>query len=80
MKIWSTKCVLSNGISEHEVQKTTDEWVCIRNTNSNPTYLHRNQWHSTKEEALKKAEDMRIKKIASLKKQIAKLEALKFDV
>lgn len=30
------------------------------------------------EEALKKAEEMRLKKIKSLKKQIAKLEKMKF--
>lgn len=32
----------------------------------------------TKEEALKKAEDMRLSKIESLKKQIVKLEKMKF--
>lgn len=33
----------------------------------------------TKEEAIKKAEDMRDKKIKSLKKQIEKLDKLKFE-
>lgn len=35
-------------------------------------------WARTKEEAVKQAEAMRKKKIASLKKQIAKLEKLEF--
>ncbi|WP_447872022.1 tail fiber assembly protein [Serratia fonticola] len=41
-------------------------------------------WHTdfrlTEAEALAKAEDMRKKKIASLKKQIAKLEAMTFTI
>ncbi|MGX1958420.1 hypothetical protein [Serratia proteamaculans] len=43
-----------------------------------------NIWHTdyrlTEAEALAKAEDMRKKKIASLKKQIAKLEAMTFTI
>lgn len=36
------------------------------------------EWHRTKESAVKRAEEMRLAKIASLKKSIAKLEKLKF--
>ena len=35
-------------------------------------------WHETFEEAVEQAEKMRLKKIASLKKQITKLENTKF--
>ena len=35
--------------------------------------------HETREAALAAAESMRTKKIASLKKQVAKLEALRFE-
>ena len=37
------------------------------------------EWHRTKEAALVRAEKMRQKKIASLKKQIEKLERMKFE-
>lgn len=46
---------------------------CIGFVWENKEYTH------TKEEALKKAEDMRLRKIESLKKQIVKLEKMKFD-
>jgi hypothetical protein len=36
------------------------------------------EWHRTEAEAIARAEEMRIAKIASLKKQIAKLEKMKF--
>lgn len=38
-----------------------------------------NEWHTTKESAINKAEEMRQKKIDSLKKQIQKLEKMKFE-
>jgi len=43
-------------------------------------YYHRPNWWTTPEEALARAGIMRMKKIASLKKQIAKLEAMTFQV
>jgi hypothetical protein len=42
-------------------------------------FYHRDQWHRTREEALEKAEKMRVTKIASLQKQIARLKKLTFD-
>ena len=37
------------------------------------------EWCRTKEEAIKRAEEMRKKKICSLKKQIEKLNSLRFE-
>ncbi len=37
-----------------------------------------NEWHYTKAGAVAKAEEMRLKKIASLKKQLVKMQILKF--
>ncbi len=42
-------------------------------------YAHNTDWHRTLPDAIAKANEMRVKKIASLKKQIAKLEAMKFE-
>jgi hypothetical protein len=37
------------------------------------------EWHTSKESAIKKAQEMKQKKIETLKKQIAKLEKIKFE-
>ena len=41
---------------------------------------HGDEWHLTPELAREKAEKMRVKKIASLEKSLAKMKALKFEV
>ena len=37
------------------------------------------EWHRTREAAIKKAEEMRLAKIKSIKKSLAKMEALRFE-
>jgi len=37
------------------------------------------EWHRTREAAVARAEELRVAKIASLKKQITKLENLRFE-
>lgn len=43
-------------------------------------YMHKGDFHFTESDALQKAEEMRQKKIISLKKKIEKIENLKFEV
>lgn len=78
---WLSKYALSDGIvSEVRVQacKPGDEYIYA--VGYQGTWFRRGRdIHETKAEAIKAAEAMRIKKIASLRKQIAKLEALKFE-
>lgn len=80
MNIWDTSRVLTAGIVEREVETThTGNMVCFV-SNGGFNYLHgegRN-WHRTLESAKKFAEAMRKAKIASLKKHLAKLEAMTF--
>ena len=80
MKVWITKYALTKGILEIECVKIGDAGV-REVGNSFPTYYHGegNEWHRTKESAIKKAEEMRQKKIESLKKQIEKLEKMRFE-
>ena len=80
---WVTKYALTDGIQKvsgtvrHETRSgmlsytgSRYEWrECV----------HGNDWHRTPEAALARAEEMRKAKIASLKKSIAKLEAIKFS-
>ena len=83
MKVWITKYVLTQGIFEAEAK------VC-ENVNismieicrcDNKEYYHGNgrEWHETEQSAIDMAEFMRHKKIISLKKQILKLENMKFN-
>lgn len=41
---------------------------------------HGNDWHLSEQAALDRAEEMRLAKIATLKKQIAKLEKMQFKI
>lgn len=78
MKAWITKYALTKGILEKEVDDCGDGMV-IESNNHFPTYYHGTDWHKDKKSAIAKAEEMRKKKIASLKKKIEKLEKMKFD-
>ena len=67
MKVWITKYALTRGIIETEN---------LNNCYSGKEY----SWiHYDKNSAIQKAEEMRQKKIASLKKQIEKLERMRFE-
>lgn len=83
MRIWNTKYALSGGITEHEAEETSNPtMVCIPKSEKTLSYyLHREgeDWHKTRESAIKRAESMRVAKIASLKRQIVKLEGRKFE-
>lgn len=77
---WVTKYALTDGIQKvsgtvrHETSSDMLSRVGFREC------LHGNDWHRTPEAALARAEEMRKNKIASLKKSIAKLEAMTFMV
>lgn len=81
MKAFITKYALSSGITEQEVEYVggatqmvswkIDGW-------SNTAHHEGKDWTRTKDEAITRANFMRLKKIQSIKKQIKNLEALKF--
>ena len=76
MKIWNTKYALTRGIVEQEAIQVSMTTV----KNGVASYLHGEgkEWHRTNKSAVARAEDMRNKKIDSLKKQLATLESLRF--
>jgi len=79
MKAYVTKYALTMGILELEVEDADDGM--IKDTRGQfPSYYHGEgkEWHRTREAAVKRAEVMRTKKIASIKKQLAKIENLEF--
>ena len=69
MKVWITKYALTKGIIEADGELTSSESVNILNRGlSLPTHwFYKGDWHSDKQSAIKKAEEMRQKKIESLK-------------
>lgn len=68
MKVWITKYALTDGIIE------TDSENGARSID-----LYWGDCHLSRESEIKKAEEMRQKKIESLKKQIKKLEKMRFE-
>jgi hypothetical protein len=83
MKVYITKYSLTQGIEEIEATECGERYPGMIETRENgyTAYYHGEgrQWHRSKEAAVEKAEKMRLAKIASLKKQIAKLEKLTFN-
>ncbi|MBB1614479.1 hypothetical protein A9978_18740 [Pseudomonas sp. UMC65] len=83
MKVWITKYALTVGIIEAEgvVSKHSPGMVSYHDS-TGPVlqFAHGNDWHTTERAAFNRAEEMRQKKIASLKKQIKKLEGMQIEV
>lgn len=81
MKVWITKYALTKGIIETEAKLTSKDSVSV--TEFDPRlemhWFYKGDWHKDKESAIKRAEEMRKKKIESLKKQIKKLEKMRFE-
>lgn len=83
MKVWITKYALTKGMSEVDLDKVVGAHINGENlyyrVNGFPIGYIKGEWHTEKSNAIAKAEEMRTKKIASLKKQIEKLENLNFE-
>jgi len=80
-KVYITKYALSGGIIEMEAEIHECDWgkkgISVWGKFKNyTTGFYNNDFWLTPEEAIADAENRRVKKIASLKKQIAKLEKL----
>ena len=81
IKAWVTKYALTHGILTAESEVSGQSPDMIRFFWGEPSgmlYVHGGDWHRTEEAAIQRAEEMRTRKIASLRKQIAKLEAMTF--
>jgi hypothetical protein len=81
MKVFVTKYALTKGITEREVTDRGDGHVeerCERCEGGWPIYYHKDDWCLTREAAVAKAEEMRVKRVEALKREIAKLEKMEF--
>jgi len=82
MKVFITKYALTTGIYEAEARRVeghADMLEIPAAPGAMSQYIHGLDWHITHESALMKAEAMRRKKIASLRKQLSELEEMKFE-
>lgn len=80
IKAWITKYALTQGIFEIDARVCSQvSETMIEDNNQQGLHYHGNDWHRTKEEAIKKAENMRTKKIEFIKKQLVVLENLDFN-
>lgn len=79
MKVWTTKHALTQGILQIEAEIDPAYPQSIQISRYSCVYGEGREWHRTKVAAKNKAERMRLAKIESLKTQIAKLKALRFE-
>jgi len=81
MKVWITKYALTQGIFEVDgeaKESSTLLYVPKIRLGTFDAYYHKPDWHETKEEAVAQAEKMRVAKLKSLEKQVAKIRTLQF--
>lgn len=79
MKVFITKYALTTGIIEKEVEinKLYPRMVTVFEDRWRATFV-KPYWHETKEEAINHCEELRVKKLQSLDKQIKKISKIKF--
>ena len=77
MKVWITKYALTHGIWERTGESCPPHGMIQYGIG---LYAHGEgrEWHRTLDSAIKRAEAMRITKIASLNRGIVKMKALRF--
>ncbi len=82
MKVYITKYALTEGIYSAEADLCSDRMIVIRSSDRLPTYVHGEgkDWHRTPQAAIQRAEVMRLKAIQSVKKKLASLQAMKFEI
>lgn len=81
MKVYVTKHALTSGvfIFEGVANDAFDLFYSI-DSEGYGKFFDNNDWHTTKESALARCEEMRIKKVKSLKKQLGKILNMKFEI
>ena len=80
MKVWITKYALTDGIIEADAELCGLDIISASWDNGTRFgNFSGEEWWSRKKNAIEKAEEMRQKKIESLKKQIKKLAEMRFE-
>lgn len=79
MKVYITKYALSDGILEKDAEECDRFPGMIRTDDGAHFHGEGKDWTRKKEAAAAREEEMKAKKIKSLKKQVEKLERMKFE-
>jgi len=83
MKVYITKYALTEGIIELQDVESPKEFPTMivdrRKEAGGWHSYHKPHWHENEREAIARAEEMRVAKIRSLRKQLSKLEKMKFE-
>ncbi len=77
--IYVTKFALTSGIRK-VLAEPVDKWKYARGIANSMLFLRRSEFTFTPEEAIIKAEEMRIKRLQSLDKSAKRLGKLNFDL
>lgn len=75
LEVFVTKYALTKGVEAVVVERSKPDDTMVSH---GWTYYHSGDWHIDRAAAVAKAEQMRQRKVASLKKQLTKLEATLF--
>lgn len=80
MKVWITKYALTKGIFEMDVESQSEDGKAVYGKAWNQCFHGQGvEWCKTRAAAIVRSEEMKRKKIVSLKTQIEKLEKMKFE-
>lgn len=81
MKAYITKYALTNGIEEVDGNFVGGQTFERTDIGRNPfrPYERKPDWHETREDAVKRANEMRDKAIKSAEKKLAKLRKMRFE-
>lgn len=81
MKAYITKYALTQGIFPVDARECQEKMIEYRVIGSRyAQYANGNDFHYCAEKAIERAENMRERKLESLRSQIAKLESIVFEV
>jgi hypothetical protein len=78
MKVWLTKDALTVGIKEIEAEMVRKTMISVAGSYGGYRCYCKGEWHTSREMAVRRAEELRTKKIVSLRIAIKRLEALQF--
>lgn len=77
--IWVTKWATTRGILKFNARVCSPDGSMVETIDGKYTmYFHKNEWHRTPEEALSRANEMRLNEIKSHEEEIEKLRSMVF--
>lgn len=78
--VWITKYALTSGIEKARAEVKTDfpDMATVIRKSGWCDYFHKNDWHRTEEAAFARAEQMRQRKIVSLRRSLKRFEEMSF--